>query len=322
MKIVITGAKAIGTHLAKLLSRNNAEVIVIDNDENRLSQLSSSIDILTLYGEACDISVMKEAGVNKADLFIAVTTNENQNIQSCIIAKALGAKSTVAKVDDKQYVEPKTAEFYEKLGVTAIIYPELLAGKDIANGLKMSWVREKWDFHNGALTLLAIKLRKECTILDQPLKTLCGENDPYHIVAIKRHGETIIPGGDDELKLDDIAYFMTMRQHIPEIRKIVGKEGYADVKNVMIMGGGKVAVRTVKELPEYMSAKIFEVDPRRCEQLNELVDDKCLIINGDARDLSLLQEENIGNTQAFVAVTGNSESNILTCLAAKRHGGA
>lgn len=320
MKIIITGAKAIGSHLAQLLSRNNEDVTVIDEDGDRLGQLAANYDILTVQSPSCSLVTMKETGVHRADLFIAVTPDENQNVQACIMAKALGAKRTVAKVDNKEYTEPQFAEFYEKLGVDKIIYPELLAGRDISNGLKMSWVRQRWDVHGGALVMLGIKLHEECTILNRPLRELCGPDDPYHIVAIKRRDETIIPGGNDELKLYDMAYFMTTKQYITYIRQIVGKENYADVKNVMIMGGGKITVRTVMEMPEYMKPKVIEIDERRCEWLNDRLGDRCLVINGDGRDMSLLSEEGILNTQAFVALTENSESNILTCLAAKRMG--
>ncbi len=320
MKIIITGAKVIGSHLAKLLSRNNENVTLIDEDGERLAQLASNYDILTVQARPCSLSTMIDVGVGDADLFIAVTSSETQNMQACIMAKALGARKTVAKVDTKEYTEERYSEFYERLGLSSIIYPEMLAGEDIANGLKMSWVRQRWEVHGGALIMLGIKLREECQILNRPLKELCGPDDPYHIVAIKRHGETIIPGGNDELQLYDLAFFMTTRQYVPYIRRIVGKEQYADVKNVMIMGGGKTAVRTVSVLPEYMKAKVIEMDEKRCDELTDLVGDKCLVINGDGRDLSLLAEEGISNTQAFVALTGNSESNILTCLAAKRLG--
>ncbi len=320
MKVVITGAKAIGSHLAKLLSRGSEDVTLIDEDGEHLSQLAANYDILTIQSSPCSLRTMKDAGVDKADLFIAVTPNENQNMQACIMAKALGAKKTVAKVDTKEYIEEEFSEFYEKLGLSSIIYPELLAARDIVNGLKMSWVRQRWDVHDGALVMLGIKLRNECTILSRSLRELCGPDDPYHVVAIKRRNETIIPVGSDELQSEDLAYFMTTRQYIPYIRKIVGKEYYADVKNVMIMGGGKTAVRTVKAMPDYMNVKIIEIDERRCEELNELLGNRCLVINGDGRDLSLLSEESIGNTQAFVALTGNAESNILACLSAKRYG--
>jgi len=174
--------------------------------------------------------------------------------------------------------------------------------------------------HDGALVMLGIKLRETCTILDKPLKDISGPEDPYHVVAIKRDGDTIIPGGNDVLKRYDMAYFMTTRQYIPFIRKIVGKEHYVDVKHVMVMGGGRTAVRAVKTMPEYMDVKIIEADERRCDRLNELLDDRALIIHGDGRDVALLQEEGIRNTQAFVALTGNAETNILACLTAKRMG--
>ena len=225
-------------------------------------------------------------------------------------------------MEDYEFADTANAEYLHRIGIDSIIYPELLGAKDIINGLKMSWVRQRWDVHNGALVMLGIKLRESATILNQPLKELCGPEDPYHIVAIKRGNETIIPGGNDELKLHDIAFFMTKRNFIPHIRKIVGKENYADVKNVMMMGGGKIAVRTAVTLPEYIKLKIIERDAQRCERLNDLLTDadRIMIINGDGRDVSLLVEEGIKNTQAFVAVTDNAEANILACLTAKRMG--
>lgn len=321
MKIIIAGAYAIGTYLAKLLSRNNQDIILMDESLEKLEKLGSDFDLMTMNASCASITTLKEAGAESADLFIAVTPDENKNMTSCMIAKALGAKKTVAKVDNYEYVAPDLNDFFERLGISSIIYPELLAAKDINNGLKMSWVRQRWDVHDGALVMLGIKLRETCEILNKPLKDISGPNDPYHVVAIKRDGDTIIPGGNDELKLYDMAYFMTTRQYIPFIRKIVGKEHYVDVKNVMVMGGGRTAVRAVKTMPEYMNVKIIEANEQRCDRLNELLDDdRALIIHGDGRDVSLLQEEGIRSTQAFVALTGNAETNILACLTAKRMG--
>ena len=321
MKIIIAGAYAIGTYLAKLLSRNNQDIILMDESLEKLEKLGSDFDLMTMNASCASITTQKEAGAEAADLFIAVTPDENKNMTSCMIAKALGAKKTVAKVDNYEYVAPDLNDFFERLGISSIIYPELLAAKDINNGLKMSWVRQRWDVHDGALVMLGIKLRETCEILNKPLKDISGPDDPYHVVAIKRDGDTIIPGGNDELKLYDMAYFMTTRQYIPFIRKIVGKEHYVDVKNVMVMGGGRTAVRAVKTMPEYMNVKIIEANEQRCDRLNELLDDdRALIIHGDGRDVSLLQEEGIRSTQAFVALTGNAETNILACLTAKRMG--
>jgi len=321
VKIIIVGAYAIGTHLAKLLSRNDHDTVLIDADIERLSSINSDYDLMTIQASPSRVQTLKEAGVSSADLFISVTPDENLNMNACILAKALGAKRTVAKIDNSEYLDPKLHSFFEGIGITSLIYPENLAAVDIANGLKMSWVRQRWDVHEGALTMLGIKLRDNCEILNQPLKDLCKPESPYHIVAIKRGDETIIPRGDDVLSLNDIAYFMTTRQYIPYIRSIVGKERYADVKNVMIMGGGATAVRATTMMPEYMNVKIFEADESRCDKLNELINNKqVMVIHGDGRDIGLLNEEGIKNTQAFVALTGNAETNILACLTAKRLG--
>lgn len=321
MKIVIAGAYDIGIHLAELLARNNHDTVLIDDSEERLSEINSEYDMMTIHAEPTSLKAMADADVKDADIFIAVTPDESLNLCSCIMAKALGAKKTVAKANNYEYIDDQQDAFFNSLGISSLIFPECLAARDIANGLKMSWVRQRWDVHDGALVMLGIKLRETCEILNEPLKFLCKPEMPYHIVAVKRGADTIIPHGDDVLKIYDTAYFMTTRNYIPYIRKIVGKEHYVDVKNVMIMGGGATAVRVTALMPEYMSTKIIEIDPKRCEELSEMIDtDRAMVINGDGRDTSLLYDEGIKNTQAFVALTGNAETNILACLAAKRLG--
>ena len=320
MKVVIVGAGAVGTHLSKLLSREHQDCILIDDDEERLSSLTE-YDVMTYQASPTSIHALKEAGVQHADLFVGVTPEESININACILAHALGAKKTVARIDNYEYLSAENQTFFKELGIDSLIYPEVLAAIDITNGLKLSWVRQRWDVHGGALILLGIKLRESAEILNQPLKDLCGPDDPYHIVAIKRNDDTIIPGGLDELHVNDLAYFMTTKEYIPYIRKIVGKEHYTDVKNVIIMGGGKTTVRAALNIPNYMSVKIIEKNNQRCEKLNELLDnEEAMIIHGDGRDLGLLEEEGIRNTQAFVALTDNAETNILACLTAKKLG--
>ena len=321
MNIIIVGAYAIGTHLAKLLSRSNNDTVLIDDSEVRLAGVSGDYDLMTYLAPPASFKTLKEAGVSNADLFIAVTPDHFLNITCCMMAHSLGAKKTVAKVDENEYLDESHQAFFNEVGIDSLIYPEHLAAIDICNGLKMSWVRQRWDVHNSALVMLGIKMRETAEILNQPLKDLSKPDTPYHVVAVKRGDDTIIPRGDDELKLHDMVYFMTKRDTIPYVRKIVGKEHYVDVKNVMIMGGGTTAVRAISLLPEYMNAKIIEMDEARCEELNELIDnDRVMIINGDGRDLTLLRDEGIGNTQAFVALTSNAETNILACLTAKRMG--
>ena len=320
MKIIIAGAGNVGTHLAKLLSREKQDIILMDDDEEKLTALSSNFDLLTVTASPSSISGLKEVGVKEADLFIAVTPDESRNMTACMLATNLGAKKTVARIDNYEYLLPKNKEFFQKLGVDSLIYPEMLAAKEIVSSMRMSWVRQWWEFCGGALILIGTKMREKAEILNIPLYELGGPNIPYHVVAIKRGTETIIPRGDDVIKLHDIVYFTTTRKYIPYIRKIAGKEDYADVRNVMIMGGSRIAVRTAQYVPDYMQVKIVDNDLNRCNRLTELLDDKTMIINGDGRDMDLLIEEGLKNTEAFVALTGNSETNILACLAAKRMG--
>lgn len=321
MKIIIAGAYAIGTYLAKMLSRSNYDITLMDSNPENLERMSRDFDLLTIEAAPTDIKSLREANVQSADLFIAVTPDENKNTTACTLAKQLGAKKTVARVDNYSYIDPENKDLLRRVGVSSLIHPEVLAAKDIINGLKMSWVRQRWDVHDGALVMLGIKIRESCEILDRPMRDICGPEDPFHIVAIKRGTETIIPGGNDQLKVLDLAFFMTTRNYIPYIRRIVGKEHYVDVKNVMIMGGGSTALRVVNTMPEYMNVKIIEKDTERCEELNDLINkEDALVINGDGRDLSLLNDEGIRSTQAFVALTNNAETNILACLTAKRLG--
>ena len=319
MKIVIAGAGNVGIHLAKLLAGENQDITLIDESVHKLSRLDSSFDLLTLQESPLSFHGLKEAGADSADLFVAVTPDESRNLMSCQLAHYLGAKKTVARIDNYEYLLPKQKEFFTNMGVNSLIYPEMLAAKDIVDGMKLSWIRQWWEFAGGALVMMGIKLRDNAQILDKPLSQL-GKERPYHIVAILREGETIIPSGSDTIQAGDLVYFMTMKKHIPHIRKIAGKEELPDVRDVIIMGGSRIAVRTAKLMPDYMNLKIIESDLDKCNRLTELCDDKVMIINGDGRDPSLLTSEGIDHTEAFVALTDNSETNILACLAAKRFG--
>ena len=306
--------------MAKLLSREKQDIILIDDSEERLSSLNTNFDLMTVVASPTSIKGLTEVRAGEADLFIAVTPDESRNMTACMLANNLGAQKTVARIDNYEYLLPKHKEFFQRLGVDSLIYPEMLAAKEIVSSIRMSWVRQWWEFCGGALILIGAKMRQEAEILNIPLHKLGGPELPYHVVAIKRGNETLIPRGDDSIQLNDIVYFTTTRKYVPYIRKITGKENYADVRNVMIMGGSRIAVRTAQYVPDYMQVKIIDNNLDRCNRLTELLDDKTMIINGDGRDMDLLIEEGLKNTEAFVALTGNSETNILACLAAKRMG--
>ncbi|MBQ7443264.1 MAG: Trk system potassium transporter TrkA [Bacteroidaceae bacterium] len=322
MKIIIAGAGAVGSHLAALLTRDNQDIILMDESADKLSAASEGLDLMTLNVSPTSISGLREAGVPQADLFIAVTPSETKNMTCCMLAHQLGAKKTVARIDNGEYTAPRNSAYFTSMGIGSLIYPEVLAAREIVDGVRRSWVRQWVEVHGGALITLGIKLREEAAgLYGKQLKDLCKPDSPFHIVAIKRDDETIIPGGFDELRQNDIAYFMTTKRYVPHIRQIVGKEGYPDVRKLMIMGGGRIAVQTCHLLPDFMEAKLIEQDPTRCRQLADLLDnDDVMVINGDGRDTQLLLEEGIRQTQAFCALTAETETNILACLAAKRMG--
>lgn len=321
MKIIIAGAGAVGTHLAELLSKENQDIVLIDESEQKLSNISGNFDLMTLNVSPTSISGLKEAGTAEADLFIAVTPDENKNMTCCMLASAMGAKKTVARIDNDEYLQPEHRDFFKRMGINSMVFPELLAAHEIVDALKRSWVRQWWEVHNGALIMLGIKMRDTAEILNIPLKDLCCPGSNYHVVAIKRGEETIIPNGDNKLKLGDLVYFMTTKKYIPYIRKIVGKEHYEDVKNVIIMGGGLMSLHTALFKPNYMSVKIIDQDKATCDRLNQsLADKNIMVIQGDGRDAALLADEDISHTQAFVALTNQTEVNILACLTAKRMG--
>ncbi|MCL2329612.1 MAG: Trk system potassium transporter TrkA [Bacteroidetes bacterium] len=317
MKIIIAGAGEVGTHLAKMLSRQKHTITLIDEDEEKLQQLESDYDLIGVTGAATSINIQKEAGISSADLFIAVTPFESQNITACILAKKLGSEKTVARIDNYEYQLPKNKDFFEQLGINALIYPEMLAAKEVSNSLETNWVRQWIDFQNGALTLIGLKVRHNAPILHKKLADLT-DSAGYRIVAIRRKFDTIIPTGNDEILPNDIAYFITTKEYIEHVRKQAGKE-IVNIKDLMIMGGGRITVKTVQELPNNMNVKVFERNKDRALKLTEQLSN-AMIILGDASNLDLLKQESIESMDAFVALTDDSEANILACIAAKKFG--
>jgi trk system potassium uptake protein len=321
MKIIIAGAGAVGTHLAKLLSREKHDITLIDDDPDRLESVGANFEMLTICAAPSSIVTLKQADAGNADLFIGVTPDEAHNMVCCILASKLGAKRTVARVDNFEYTRPEHREFFKTVGIDSIIYPEMLAGREIMHNASHSWVRQWLEVQNGALLMLGIKLRDGAQILNIPLRQLCGSDAPYHIVAVKRRNETLIPHGDDCLLSGDVAYFMTTPNYVEALRTLTGKEDYPEVRNLFIMGGGSTAVQALFNMPDHMHAKIVDIDVHRCEHLNQVLPNRhVLVLHGDGRDLDLLADEGIRKSDAFLALTDNSETNILACLTAKRFG--
>ena len=319
MKIVIAGAGEVGTHLAKLMSQENQDIVLMDPNEERLSITNSSMEVLPMVGSPTCLQDLVEAGVKKTDLFIAVTPEETTNVTSCILAHKLGAHKTFARINNYEYLSPKYKEMFENMGVNFMIYPEMLAAQEIVTAIRHPWTRQYWELFGGALILLGVKVRANAKLVNKQLSELLSEQKLYHIVAIKRQNETIIPGGGDHIEAGDLLFFTTTKSHVEEVRKQAGKAD-PEVRKVIIMGGSRIALRASQYIPNNIRVKIIEWDKETSYRIAEKVPGNVLIINGDGRDTELLKQENIQDAQAFVALTENSSTNILACLAAKRMG--
>lgn len=318
MKIIIAGAGAVGTHLAKMLSKEKHTIVLLDEKTEKIKQLEANYEILAVVGSPTSLQDLREAQVPSADLFVAVTPYESTNITACLLATNLGAQKTLARIDNKEYLLPKNKEFFKSMGVDSLIYPERLAADEIVNGLKKGWVRQYLEFSDGELVVLATKIRQTSPLRDQPLMTTFQNNNRLRVVVIKRGEETIIPNGKDEIKENDIVYFLTTREGIDEVRILSGKEDF-EINSTMFLGASRIGVRAILELPNNMNIKVIEQDKAKGLSLLEKTD-KAMVINGDGRDIALLKEEDIESFDAFVALSGNSETNILACLAAKNLG--
>lgn len=320
MRIVIAGAGAVGTHLAKLLSAENQDIILMDTEKDRLNFSRSNLEMMTMVGSPTSLKDLNEVSIKETDLFIAVTPEESVNITACMLASTMGAKKTFARIDNYEYLLPKNKEFFEKLGVNSMVYPEMLAAKEIVSALNRPWVRLWVELCGGAIILVGVKVRDNASIANKYLYDL-GNTDmkKYHIVAIKRNNTTIIPTGNSQVLAEDILFFTAKKEDVNEIPIITGKENF-EVKDVMIMGGSRIAIRTSQYLPSNINIKLLDSDREKCQLLLEKVPENVTVYHDDGRNADSLIEEGIGTTDAFIAVTGNSEANILACLTAKRMG--
>lgn len=318
MKIVIVGAGEVGSHLAKLLSTEEQDIMIVDSNAAKLEELDANYNLITLAGDPTSFATLRNANVSSCDLFIAVTPYENDNIVACGMARTLGAKCTVARIDSYDFMEPLNSDFVAKMGVDRLIYPEYLATLEILSALRHSWTRQWFDLYDGEIILVGVRIREGAPITGQALKDFAFSNRHFHVSAIRRNAETIIPRGADVLMPEDIVYVTTTREHINELIELTGKKK-TKIRNIVIMGGGKIAVKLVDMARGKYRITIIDNDMATCRRLPELCPD-CEIFYGDARDPEVLKEAGIMEADAFVALSPSSESNILTCLTAKGFG--
>jgi trk system potassium uptake protein TrkA len=321
MRIIIAGAGDVGTHLAKMLSSELHDIVIIDHNEENLKGIDSTLDIMTLTGKATSFEKLKEANIKKTDLFIAVTNSEETNITSSILAKRLGANQTIARVDNPEYIRPVNKNHFTSLGIDHLIYPERIAAKEITGMISQAGTSEIVDFTGGKLSLYVIKLEENAPVIGKTLNQVTEEIEDFDFraVAITRNSQTIIPRGLDTFKVNDLVYVVTNKAGINNVLKYSGKKRKVEVKNVMILGGSRIGKRTAQALENRMNVKLIEKEKQKSEILaDELTN--TLIINGDGRNVELLKEEGLEKMDTFIAVTGNSETNLLSCLLAKKMG--
>ncbi|MDG2396311.1 MAG: Trk system potassium transporter TrkA [Flavobacteriaceae bacterium] len=320
MKIIIAGAGEVGFHLAKLLSFESQDITLIDIDKERLNYAENQLDIKVLKGSTVSLSVAKNADVSNSDLFIAVTAEETTNITGCAIAKQLGCKKTIARISSIEFINENSEIDFGKLGVDELISPESLASNEIQQLLDQSAFSNIHEFEEGELTLIGTKLDGSVPFVGKTVKESASIFNDVHFmpIAIQRKGTqyTIIPRGDTQFNEGDEVYFITLKEGVSEIYKLTGKSKES-IKNIMILGGGRLGYNAAKELcKNNFNVKIVEKNKIKALQISDSIPD-AMIIHGDGRSVELLEEENIDSMDAFISVTENSETNIMSCLMAK-----
>ena len=320
MKIVIAGAGEMGSHLAKMLSGNGHDITVIDSDQKLLADVASLADVITVEGDSTTFAVLRKASVRRCDLFIAVNHIENDNVVAAMLAKQLGAKKSIARIDNNEYLEPNNKEIFIEMGIDYLFYPEKVAAREVINLLGHTSTTEYVDFSSGKLSLVVFRLEPASSLIGRELTGFSEDDAPlsYRTVAITRAGQTIIPRGGERFAEGDTVYVIARQDAVKEVMEFSGQTNVR-IKNMMILGGSRIGVRIAMELQEEVNIKLIDYNADKAYRLAELLD-KTLIINEDGRNTEAMLEEGLANMDAYVAVTSRSETNILTAMLAKRMG--
>ena len=310
----------VGYHLAKQLSNEEHDIIAIDMDQQRLSYSDSMADILTINGSSTNISTLKQAQVEKADLFVAVTSFEEINVTSAILAKKLGARKTIARISNSEYLDENVDIKFSEIGIDFMIYPEELAAREMVNLILRSAATDIMDFEGGKLSVIGLRLDKNAPVIRKSILDIAKEFESFdfRIVALHRNFRTIIPKGNDRFLPNDQVFVITRPEGNNVVLKLAGKEDI-NFNNIMILGGSKIGRRVAELLEDKMTVKLIESDEEKTLQLADSLT-STLVIKGDGRDIDLLAQEGIIDVDAFVAVTEDAETNIITCLMAKHLG--
>lgn len=320
MRIIIAGMGDVGYQLAKQLSNESHDIIAIDQNSDRLSYSDQMADILTIKGSSTSIKTLNDAGVSKADLLVAVTSSEEVNISTAIIAKKLGAKKTIARISNAEYLDPASKINFSEIGLDFMIYPEELAAIETVSLINRTAATDVLEFEDGKLAVIGLRLDKNAPIVNKKLIEIALENPSadFRVVAIQRNFRTLIPKGNDKFLANDQVFVITKPEGHDQILKLAGKENLK-FNNIMVLGGGKIGRRVASLLSDKMQVKLIESDPDKSFELADKLPNT-LVIRGDGRDIDLLAQEGIIDVDAFIAVTEDAETNIISCLLAKHLG--
>ena len=320
MKIIIAGAGDVGFHLAEMLAYENQDITLIDRDQEVLEYAATHLDVLTIKGDCASIDILTQAEAGRARIVLAVTTNEKTNLMAAILAKKLGAKQTIARVNKQEYLQPSQRAIFEELGVDNLISPVFLAADEIRRLVKQAYFTDIFEFEDGRISLVGITLDESSPLIGIPLQDIHEFTDEVDLrpIAILRGHRTIIPRAETLLRSNDHVYFITKKNHIDNLRRIVDRR-QVNVKNVMILGGTELSQATAKRLEKHYNVTLVAKDRECCKVFSEELPNT-LVINGDFSNFDLLVEEGLDNMDAFIALTDNSETNIIASLTAKNHG--
>lgn len=319
MRIVIAGAGELGRHLAKMLGEENHDIVVIDDAHKNLELIENFTDIYTIMGSPSDINILHEANVSDCDLFIAAYSEESVNILSSTLAKNIGATKCIARIDNDDYLKPNNKEIFINIGIDYMFYPEKIAADEIMTLLGNTSYSEYVNFSGGKLKLAVIKIQETSPIKNKTVLEIKEESEASHrIVAISREGSTIIPDGSFVVKEKDMVYVICDSRQMKEVMDMSGIENFK-VKNVMIFGGSRIGRRVAAGIQNHMNVKLIEYNKEKAQILAAKLN-KTLVINKDGRDAEVLEDERLSEMDAFIAVTGRSETNILGAMLAKKMG--
>ena len=320
MKIIIAGAGDLGSHLAKLLSSESHDIYLLDQNEERLNTISSQIDVFTIAGDAKSVEIMEQKLISSCDLLIAVTSSEETNMLICILGKKLGAKRTIARINDVNIIKENKEHFYNELGIDTLISPTYLATLEIQRLVNQSAFTDDIEFDNGKLTVFGISLSKNSNLINKTVRESADLNPnlSFKPLALHRDDLTLIVNGETVLKENDIVYFISLKESIPNIIKLCGKNNFK-IKDVMIIGGSRIGMNTAELLENDFRVILVEKDKATCEHMANILKET-LIINIDGHDVKMLEEEGLTEIDALISVTADSEMNIMTSLVGKSHG--